>query len=150
MSETAKDLELRPEIKNACLSGEAKKQGKEILKKLDRQSLGTALLYGGETTVKINGSGKGGRNQELILSALEEIGPEEIIISVNSDGYDNTPFAGAIADTETLKHAQKKALKIKIFLENNDSFNFFKKTGDFIETGPTGSNVSDLILAIKH
>lgn len=107
------------------------------------------LLVGGETTVKIKGSGIGGRNQELCLSALQIIKKGEIIIACASDGYDNSDAAGAIADQITLQKAKNLNLNIKSYLDNNDSFSFFAKTGDQIITGLTGINISDLFLIYK-
>ena len=107
-------------------------------------------MYGGETTVNVVGQGKGGRNQELALSALSFIGENEIIVSVASDGKDNTKFAGALCDAITKKKSEKLGLNAESYLSNNDSLRFFEKIGDYILTGDTGSNISDLVIAIKN
>lgn len=105
------------------------------------------VLSGGETTVKIKGNGKGGRNQEFALTAAIDIRHEKnmVLLSAGTDGTDGpTDAAGAIVDTETIQNARAMGLNPEEFLENNDSYHFFKKTGDLLVTGPTGTNVMDL------
>lgn len=150
MKKRSEKLGFSAEICSACLSGEAKKIGGKIIGKLGKTPEKTVLLYGGETTVNIVGQGKGGRNQELALSALSFIGENEIIVSIASDGKDNTEFAGAICDIETKRKSEKIGIDIEGYLNNNDSSGFFEKTGDYILTGDTGSNVSDLVIAFKN
>jgi hydroxypyruvate reductase len=109
------------------------------------------FLSGGETTVVIKGNGKGGRNQEFALTAALDIAPEKqmVILSAGTDGTDGpTDAAGAIVDTETIKTARAMALSPENFLENNDSYHFFKKTGELLITGPTGTNVMDLRIVL--
>ena len=137
-------------ICSVCLSGEARKVGEEIVNELKKAPPKTVLLYGGETTVNVVGQGKGGRNQELALSALSFIGENEIIVSIASDGKDNTKFAGALCDAIIKKKSEKLGLNAENYLSNNDSLRFFEKIGDYILTGDTGSNVSDLVIAIKN
>jgi len=149
MSKKAKLLGFYPKICNTCFVGEAKGFGKAVVYELENLALRKAILYGGETTVTITGKGVGGRNQEVVLSALKNIKEGEIIIALASDGIDNTDHAGALADVETLRSAQKMGLNIDEYLKNNDSYTFFSKIGDFLDTGYTGSNVSDLVLALK-
>jgi glycerate-2-kinase len=107
------------------------------------------LLSGGETTVTVKGNGKGGRNQEFVLSAILALEREKnfVVCAVNTDGIDGiTDAAGAIADEDTIKRAKAIGLNPKNFLENNDSYNFFKPLGDLIFTGATGTNVNDVIV----
>jgi len=109
------------------------------------------IVCGGETTVTVVGNGKGGRNQELALgSALKISGLNGIVIaSVGTDGKDGTSdAAGAIVDGQTLKRAQKLGLDTTKYLANNNSYMFFKKLGDAIFTGTTGTNVNDLITIV--
>jgi len=75
---------------------------------------------------------------------------DELLLSLASDGRDNTECAGAIADFLGQEHAAKQHLNVEEYLEENKSFSFFEKTGDYVVTGNTGSNVSDLIIAIKE
>lgn len=149
MKERAEELGFKTEIKTKTLSGEAREVGEKIALDLNKVKEKTALIYGGETTVCVKGGGKGGRNQELILGALLKISNGELILSMNSDGRDNTDFAGALCDMTTREKAAKLNLKPEEFLKDNDSYSFFEKVGDYILTGDTGSNVSDLIIALK-
>ena len=98
----------------------------------------------------VRGQGQGGRNQELALSGVPRIIEGELVVAINSDGRDNSDVAGAFCDTETGRKAHALGLTAEDFLKNNDSYNFFAQTGDRIVTGDTGSNVSDLVLAIKN
>ena len=105
------------------------------------------VLSGGETTVKIKGDGKGGRNQEFALAAaIRMAGMENIIaFSAGTDGNDGpTDAAGAIADDQTLKQAKLKGLEPQAYLDNNDSYNFFDQVGGLYKIGPTNTNVSDI------
>ncbi|MFQ5969680.1 MAG: glycerate kinase [Nitrososphaerales archaeon] len=110
-----------------------------------------AVIMGGETTVAVKGRGKGGRNQELVLSAskgISEFG-NTVIISIGTDGIDgNSNAAGAIADSSTFKRASKMKLDSDQFLQNNNSNTFFRKLGDTIQTGSTGTNVNDVLILI--
>lgn len=143
------DIELNQYTCHSCVTGEAEVIGKQIAKMIGNKPERSALVFGGETTVKITGKGRGGRNQELALSAIEELCQGCTIISLASDGIDNCNHAGAIVDYKTKIKAQQLGLNIKEYLEDNDSCGFFESTKDHILTGYTGSNVADLIIAIK-
>ena len=109
------------------------------------------VACGGETTVTVLGSGRGGRNQELVLSAAEKISGSEgvAIASIGSDGLDGpTDAAGAIADGDTVRKAESKGCDPSTYLKNNDSYNLFKEIGDLIVTGPTGTNVNDVMVMV--
>ena len=110
------------------------------------------IIAGGETTVTIKGKGKGGRNQEFALSAAMEIEGCNgvVILSAGTDGTDGpTDATGAIVDYNTCKNAREKfSQKPEEFLNNNDSYNFFKKTGEHIVTGPTMTNVMDIMISL--
>jgi len=110
-----------------------------------------ALVAGGESTVTVSGKGVGGRNQEAMLSAARKIaGLRGIVLaSIGTDGVDGaTDAAGAIIDGQTLRRAAKMNLHVEEYLRNNDSYNFFKPIGDLIFTGPTGTNVNDVMLIV--
>ena len=109
-----------------------------------------AVVAAGETVVTVLGRGTGGRNQELALGALPYIEEDTLVASCASDGVDNSLAAGAIADRVTKNKAQRAGVSAKKYLTNNDSYNFFRKTGDSIVTGITGTNVSDLIVALRE
>ncbi len=105
------------------------------------------ILSGGETTVTLQGKGKGGRNQEFVLAAalaLEGFGPT-VIFSGGTDGIDGpTDAAGAYVDSSTLGRARVLHLDPRQYLDNNDSYHFFEKLEALIKTGPTGTNVMDV------
>ena len=105
------------------------------------------ILAGGETTVTVRGKGKGGRNQEMALSAAIKIaGLEDVMIVASAtDGTDGpTDATGAIADGSTVERALAAGLDPAACLADNDSYRFFERLGDLIKTGPTNTNVNDL------
>jgi hydroxypyruvate reductase len=106
------------------------------------------LVWGGETTVTVHGQGKGGRNQEMALAAamaMEGL-PNVLLVALGTDGTDGpTDAAGAVATGETVQRAQALGLDPAAYLENNDAYPFFDALGDLIRTGPTGTNVNDLL-----
>jgi len=108
------------------------------------------VLLGGEPTVHLTGDGKGGRNQEMALAvALCNIEKPYMFVSCGSDGTDGpTDAAGAIVDHTTLKRLKQKGIDAQRFLTNNDSYHLFSQLGDLIKTGPTGTNVMDIIFAL--
>ncbi|WP_457640790.1 glycerate kinase type-2 family protein [Persephonella sp.] len=145
-------------IFTSLLKGEAREIAKSItaigleIKKTDNPvKKPVCILFGGETTVTVKGNGKGGRNQELCLSALKEIKETDgiVLLSGGTDGIDgNSDAAGSVISAESFHKAKKLDLNIDLYLENNNSYNFFKKTGDLIFTGKTGTNVMDIIIMI--
>jgi glycerate-2-kinase len=109
------------------------------------------LLFGGETTVKMTGKGTGGRNQHLaLLSALLLQDKTGItILSAGTDGNDGpTDAAGAVIDSDTIREAVSKKIDPQKYLSEFDSFHFFKKAGGHIITGPTMTNVMDIIVVL--
>jgi glycerate-2-kinase len=109
------------------------------------------LLTGGETTVVVTGSGVGGRNQELVLAAAIALRgiPGITVASLGTDGVDGpTDAAGAIADGDSVARAQSAGLDAALALDNNDSYSFFTRAGGHIVTGPTGTNVIDVQVAL--
>ncbi len=138
-------------IMNDRFTGEAHDVACAVVKELHNAPEKTALLYAGESTVTLGAhSGTGGRNQEIALAALQNIRMNELILSFASDGYDNTNYAGAIGDHTTRTHALAHDLSIWKYLDAHRAYDFFTVTGDALITGYTGSNVSDLIIAIKN
>ena len=106
------------------------------------------LIAGGETTVTIRGNGKGGRNQELALAAINELRdvPNAMLIALATDGEDGpTDAAGAVATGESAERAMRLGLSEADSLSRNDAFPFFESLGDLIRTHPTGTNVNDLV-----
>lgn len=150
MSESARQLGYNPRLVSDQLRGEAETVGRAIAAELSRAPARAALLYGGETTVTIHGSGQGGRNQHLALAALDTVAPGQLIISLASDGVDNGDHAGALCDTLVKDKALKLDLDRSMYLTNSDSYNFYNSTGDYIVTGPTAANVADLVIAVNE
>jgi len=135
------------------LSGEASIVARELARKAIeyKQSLTpgdkACLITGGETTVTVRGNGKGGRNTELALAfGLEIQGlPGITFLSAGTDGTDGpTDAAGAFADGQTITRAAEDGIDAAQYLQNNDSYTFFSRTGGLFITGPTGTNVMDI------
>lgn len=109
------------------------------------------LVWGGETTVTVRGEGKGGRNQELALAAALALDgwPGVLIAALATDGTDGpTDAAGAVVTGETMARARALGLDPLASLAANDSYHFFDPLGDLIRTGPTGTNVNDLLFIL--
>jgi hydroxypyruvate reductase len=103
-------------------------------------------LSGGETTVTVNGRGRGGPNTEFLLGlALKLDGAKNVYaLACDTDGIDGSEDnAGAIVKPDTLHRAHKYGLDAKTYLENNDVYTFFEGLGDLVITGPTYTNVND-------
>ena len=150
--EMAEERGYNARIVSTSISGEAREMGANLAKYAifhPRERI--VFIGGGETTVTVEGEGKGGRNQEMVLGAIKEIAGEPVVfLSCGTDGIDgNSPAAGAIADGESLARAKKLGLSPATFLENNDSYTFFERMGDAIMTGYTGTNVMDIQIIIK-
>jgi glycerate-2-kinase len=111
----------------------------------------SGIVAGGETTVSVVGKGRGGRNQEIALSAAEKLNALDgvVVASLSTDGIDGpTDAAGAIVDGKTLMRGTKADLSAEKFLADNDSYNYFSKLGDLLFTGPTGTNVNDVSVIV--
>ncbi len=115
------------------------------------------ILQGGETTVQVSGAGKGGRNQHFALAALQAL--EQIpyktfagnitLLSAGTDGTDGpTDAAGGVVNAQTLLTAQQKGLSVSQYLNNHDAYHFLAHTNSLLVTGPTQTNVMDLMIAI--
>jgi hydroxypyruvate reductase len=110
-----------------------------------------AFIAGGETVVQLTGKGKGGRNQELALAAAEGIRgiPGAAVFSLGSDGTDGpTDAAGGYVDYETAGELKAMGIRIYEVLQNNDAYHALEKVGGLIITGPTGTNVNDVAVAL--
>lgn len=122
-----------------------------VLSKDEPLAKPAALIFYGESSVNVRGSGKGGRNQELaLISAISLEGHHSIsMLSLGTDGIDGpTDAAGAIINSETTLKARKAKLNPEEFLQNNDSYNFHEEMGTIIKTGATGNNAADLQVVI--
>ncbi|MFW6096283.1 MAG: glycerate kinase type-2 family protein [Bacteroidota bacterium] len=158
--QTASQLGYESMISFALMRGEASEMGESIVQILrqysqgrenDRQPL--CMIFGGETTVTLGKqSGRGGRNQELALSALlhmKDFEKDFVLISAGTDGTDGpTDAAGAIITRKTLEKAESLGLDPEQYLREHNAYPFFEQTGSLLKTGPTGTNVMDLVIAL--
>ncbi len=111
------------------------------------------VVAGGETTVTVRGSGKGGRNQEAALAAALVIDgmPNVVVSTFATDGVDGpTDAAGAVVTGATISRARALGLDPQKYLEGNDAYSFLAALGDLIITGPTGTNVNDLMFGLAY
>ena len=143
------------EILDLQIKGEAREVGLRYAKKLkeekQKRKSPFCLIAGGETTVTIKGNGKGGRNQELALAAVDELsGMEDILFgSLATDGDDGpTDAAGAAVNGETRQRAERRGMSASDHLSRNDAYMFFDPLNDLIKCGYTGTNVNDLVFLV--
>ena len=140
------------EVIDSNLHGEAKEIGLQFGEKLKeergRKQHPFCIIAGGETTVTLHGNGKGGRNQELALAAVNVLdGVQDILlISIATDGDDGpTDAAGAVVNGETRQRAERLGLSAADHLSRNDAYVYFHSLGDLIKPGYTGTNVNDIL-----
>jgi glycerate 2-kinase len=146
----------RTRLLSTQVQGEARVVGAELAKEargtlVRGEALPACFIVGGETTVTVPGKGKGGRSQELALAAAREVAGlnSVVILAAGTDGTDGpTDAAGALADGTTLARAREHGLDADEFLANNDSYNLFRALDDLIITGPTNTNVNDLVVVL--
>ena len=154
----AKRCGLHPLILSTSLQGEAREAAKWF-GAMARELVSTGrpvprpacLIAGGELTVTVRGTGRGGRAQEFALAAAHELAglPNVWIAGFGTDGTDGpTDSAGAVVNGQTLARAQRLHVDAARFLARNDAYRFFNLVGGHIRTGPTGTNVNDLYLLI--
>ncbi|MDC7226423.1 MAG: glycerate kinase [Spirochaetales bacterium] len=154
-AETAADkLGFNTAVLSSQITGEASEAakfylgiGRDIRRDLGMLQRPACIIAGGETTVTIRGSGIGGRNQEMALAFLAGLKNEQGIyfLSGGTDGNDGpTDAAGAFAAADIYSAGIKAGLSIQSYLDNNDSYNYFKQTGGLLITGPTNTNVCDV------
>jgi len=133
---------------HSTLNDDVSISAKKIVRSIPKGK-NSCLIFGGEPTVKVKGTGKGGRNQELVLQILKLTHRSDdnlLISSVTTDGIDgNTKYSGALIGNH-ISNIQN----ITSYLKNNDSNSFFKKYGGLVKTGPTHTNLIDIGLIIKY
>ncbi|GAB6086750.1 glycerate kinase type-2 family protein [Alkaliphilus crotonatoxidans] len=158
---SAERLGYRPVVISSTLDCEAKEAGK-FMASIAREIKGSAkinpllkppcaIIAGGETIVRLTGKGKGGRNQEMVLSAAIGIAGLEdtVIFAVGSDGTDGpTDAAGGIIDGQTTERMKSKGILPEVYLDNNDSYHALMASEDLLITGPTGTNVNDIVVLL--
>lgn len=154
----AKQLGYEVHIINENLQGEAEEQALIFVRQLLQYTGDKAacFLIGGETTVTIKGNGKGGRNQHFVLACLCELlnqhiapGNIPIILSGGTDGTDGpTDAAGAFIDAGIINNIQEQGLQPLPYLQNNDAYPLFKQLNALLITGPTQTNVMDIVVGL--
>ena len=156
----AKELGLKPVLLTTLLNGESREVGRTLASIAGEISLSSnpvsppcALIAIGETAVRIQGApkGQGGANQELAAGACLDLTPGDriAICAVDTDGTDGpTTLAGALTDGNTLKAAADKGYDLYRMLMQHDISRALQATGDVIITGPTGTNVNDLVIVV--
>jgi hydroxypyruvate reductase len=154
----ARELHYTPVIVTDSLKGEAREKAQELVAQVQQYAGArpACLLVGGETTVTIKNPGKGGRNQEFALAALialQQAFPDSnhmpVLLSAGTDGTDGpTNAAGAIVDKGVLQLTAQQGLSPEKYLAQNDSWNFFNQVGGHVITGPTHTNVMDIIVVL--
>ncbi|HEX8967451.1 MAG TPA: glycerate kinase [Chloroflexota bacterium] len=153
-TEAAERMGLGSLVLSTFIEGEAREVGRVlagVLREVDASGhplrRPCCIVAGGETTVTIRGSGRGGRNQELALAAAYGLrGIDRVVLaSIGTDGSDGpTDAAGAWVDGSTLDRAAALGIDADQALANNDSHTFFDRLGDLVRTGPTNTNVNDI------
>jgi hydroxypyruvate reductase len=149
----AAEMGFTAQVLTAQLEGEAREVGRVAAALAKDAPVNSCLILGGETTVTLRGDGMGGRNQELALAAAIALDgvPDVALASFATDGDDGpTGAAGAVVTGETAGLAHARQFDPHDYLARNDSYTFFNQLGGLIRTGPTGTNVNDLVLILKY
>jgi glycerate 2-kinase len=163
--QTAEGLGFEAPVKNGAETGDARDAARVAMAGLTEEAMARSVgsrplcrISGGEHTVRVQGKGRGGRNQEFVLASLLDLAPrfdpegrlgrrDWLVLSLGTDGIDGpTDAAGAWAGPETWRRVRSLGLDPRAFLEDNDSHSFFRAAGGLVVTGPTGTNVMDLRL----
>lgn len=148
MLHKASSIGLNARIVSDALVGDVDAAAQEVLAELIARPEPTALLFGGETTVKLTGTGRGGRNQELALRVAmqtSEITAKWVFLSGGTDGRDGpTDAAGGVVDAGTLPRIKATGQDVTTLLANNDSYAALAAAGDLLMTRATGTNVADV------
>ena len=137
------------------MDGDVAEAARKIVKSIEKASRTSSqlLVWGGETTVKLKGHGKGGRNQELALRVaekLKDLSKNWVFMSAGTDGRDGpTDAAGGLVDGGTIGRIRKKGWSVRSFLNNSDSYRALQLSGDLFITGSTGTNVADVQIFLR-
>jgi len=149
----ARGFGFEPHLIAEPLRGDAARAGRRLIAALDAapRERPVAVVAGGETTVRVRPGGRGGRSQHLALAAaLALAGRPGVVLAVGTDGIDGpTDAAGACVDGGTVARARARGLDPDAALAATDSHPLLAATGDLVRTGPTGTNVADLVVALR-
>ncbi|HSR14343.1 MAG TPA: DUF4147 domain-containing protein, partial [Gemmatimonadales bacterium] len=149
---TAADRSVPVRIITTKLTGEASEVGAKLASPGVASGPGL-LIAAGETTVAVSGTGRGGRNQELALAAGIALERHErvVVAALGTDGVDGpTPAAGGIGDAGTVMRGRRAGLDARAALGNHDSHGYLEAVGDTLYTGPTGTNVGDVVVVLTR
>ena len=148
----ARRLGYRAELLTRNLEGEARQVARQLVARARALPPGTCLIAGGETTVTVQGRGRGGRCQELALAAAIDLRAEDalVVLAAGTDGTDGpTDAAGAIVDESTVARGERAGRPARAALDDNDAYTFLSAAGDLVRSGPTNTNLLDLYLVLK-
>jgi hydroxypyruvate reductase len=148
----AERLGYRPHVLTRSLQGEARDVARSLLARARALAGPACLIAGGETTVTVRGSGRGGRCQEFALAAALQLGADEslVVLAAGTDGTDGpTDAAGGLVDAATVGRARAAGLDPARALADNDAYPLLTATGDSVVSGPTSTNLLDLYLILR-
>lgn len=146
--EAAEARGLSAKVATTTLTGEAAEAAVRCLER----AAAPVTVFAGETTVRVDGDGLGGRNQEAALAAARHIAgrPRLVFATLATDGVDGpTDAAGAIVDGETAARGRARGLDLNRHLAEHNAYPFLDSTGDLLRCGPTGTNVGDIWVALQ-
>lgn len=149
--EKARALGFEVDVFARDMIGDVHVQARRFAKALVERRRPAALVAGGELTLKVTGSGLGGRSQELALVVARELAGHDdvMVLAAGTDGTDGpTDAAGAFADGRTWESAREHGLDPEALLANNDAYHVFDPLDALLRTGPTGTNVNDLVVGL--
>ncbi len=147
MAEKARNLNLEPVVLSSDLYDKAHLAIEKIFA---LSAPGRVVLAAGEPKLEVSGAGgSGGRNLFMGLEAVKKADKNSVFISFASDGMDNSDAAGAVVDGESLEKSKKLDLDLEDCILCSDAYDFFKKSDSLIFTGPTNTNVSDLMILLS-
>ena len=151
----AESLGIRTRICDLAVTGPAEAAAGRLVRagraELGRTDRPFCLVYGGETVVRVRGKGRGGRCQQMALSAAEALAgePRLTVLAAGTDGTDGpTDAAGAVVDGGTVARGARAGLDASRHLSDNDAYSYLRASGDLVITGPTHTNVNDLLLVL--
>ena len=155
-AQAAEQNGLHAEMLESPLMGEARQAGPDLARRLRVEASSSGrpmcIIGGGETTVKVTGNGRGGRNQEIALSTVDGMDGlrDCFLVALATDGEDGpTDAAGAVVTGQSRDQAEALGMHAQDFLGRNDAYTYFDALQDLIRTGPTGTNVNDLVLLFR-
>jgi hydroxypyruvate reductase len=145
-------LGYRAEVLTHGLQGEARDVARELVARARALPKHACLIAGGETTVRVQGKGKGGRCQEFALAAALELSAADrlVVLAAGTDGTDGpTDAAGAIVDATTVARGERAGREARATLDDNDAYTFLSGAGDLLLTGPTNTNLLDVYVLLR-